>query len=183
MAVTIEAPPKRVWPRLVQMGCDRAGWYSWDRLDNGGRPSAHEVHPEWQKLWIGDHLSAWSPSGPVDTWEVAALEPEHFLGLRGLSDLRGRVIDRAQPSPSAYMEGLWGFQLEEMPGHRTRLVVGGYQAVRPPWAKHFLDFWIYPPMHWPMQVRQFANLKRNIETNPRGSQALPQDGQSLAAAI
>jgi hypothetical protein len=24
------------------------GWYSWDWLDNGGRPSATEVHPEWQ---------------------------------------------------------------------------------------------------------------------------------------
>jgi len=46
MAVTIEAPPASVWPWLVQMGYDRAGWYSWDRLDNGGRPSAREVHPE-----------------------------------------------------------------------------------------------------------------------------------------
>jgi Acyl-CoA dehydrogenase, C-terminal domain len=40
MAVTIEAPPASVWPWLVQMGYDRAGWYSRDRLDNGGRPSA-----------------------------------------------------------------------------------------------------------------------------------------------
>jgi len=38
MAVTIEAPPGQVWPWLAQMGYDRAGWYSWDRLDNGGRP-------------------------------------------------------------------------------------------------------------------------------------------------
>src|SRR6266540_4220396 len=48
MAVTIDAPPSQVWPWLVQMGCDRAGWYSWDRLDNGGRPSAERIHPEWQ---------------------------------------------------------------------------------------------------------------------------------------
>src|ERR1700681_4810245 len=26
MAVTVDAPPSRVWPWLVQMGCDRAGW-------------------------------------------------------------------------------------------------------------------------------------------------------------
>src|ERR1035438_7827126 len=44
--VTIEAPSDQVWPWLVQMGGDRGGWYSWDRLDNGGRPSAQEVHPE-----------------------------------------------------------------------------------------------------------------------------------------
>jgi proline iminopeptidase len=34
MAATIDAPRSRVWPWLAQMGCDRAGWYSWDRLDN-----------------------------------------------------------------------------------------------------------------------------------------------------
>jgi hypothetical protein len=48
MAVTIDVPPDQVWPWLVQLGGDRAGWYSWDRLDNGGRPSAREVHSEWQ---------------------------------------------------------------------------------------------------------------------------------------
>ena len=91
MAVTIDAPPAQVWPWLVQMGWDRGGWYSWDRLDNGGRSSAHEVHPDWQDLSIGDHLKAWSPGGSMNAWEVAALEPERFLGLRGLTDLRGRI--------------------------------------------------------------------------------------------
>ncbi|MGZ3519247.1 MAG: alpha/beta fold hydrolase, partial [Vulcanimicrobiaceae bacterium] len=37
MAVTIKAPPAKVWPWLVQMGYRRAGWYSWDYLDNFGR--------------------------------------------------------------------------------------------------------------------------------------------------
>jgi hypothetical protein len=46
MAVTVEASPDQVWPWLVQIGWDRGGWYSWDRLDNAGRPSAHEVHSE-----------------------------------------------------------------------------------------------------------------------------------------
>ena len=54
MAVTVEAAPEQVWPWLVQMGGDRGGWYSWDLLDNGRRPSAHEVHPEWQDLALGD---------------------------------------------------------------------------------------------------------------------------------
>src|SRR6185436_10437055 len=43
MATTIDAPPPAVWPWLVQMGCDRAGWYSWDRLDNAGHPSADSI--------------------------------------------------------------------------------------------------------------------------------------------
>ncbi|MFN8034658.1 MAG: hypothetical protein U0V73_01815 [Acidimicrobiia bacterium] len=164
MAVTIDAPSAAVWPWLVQMGWGRAGWYSWDRLDNGGRPSARELHPEWQQLSVGDVLPAWSPGGPVDAWQVAALEPGRFLGLRGLTDLRGRVLDPARPRPPAYVEGLWGFLLEEEgePG-RTRLVVGGYQTIRPRWLERLLDYWFYPPVHWIMQVRQFADLKRNAE--------------------
>jgi hypothetical protein len=165
MAITIEAPPSEVWPWLVQMGWGRAGWYSWDRLDNGGRPSAHELHSEWQDLSVGDHLAAWSPGGAVNAWEVAALEPERFLGLRGLSDLRLRVLDPSRPRPPTYTEGLWGFLLVELPGDSTRLIVSGYQTFRPRWLEGFLDFWVYPPLHWPMQVRQFANIKRNVENS------------------
>lgn len=29
MACTIDARPEQVWPWLVQLGGDRAGWYSW----------------------------------------------------------------------------------------------------------------------------------------------------------
>ena len=175
MAVTIEAPPAQVWPWLVQMGWDRAGWYSWDRLDNGGRPSAHDIHPEWQHLAVGDYLTAWSPDGPIaNAWEVAALEPNRFLGLRGLSDLRGRTLDPMQLRPSAYIEGLWGFLLEELPHDRTRLIVSGYQVARPRWLERVLYFWVYPPVHWMMQTRQFANLKHNAERAQRPPTAMHQ---------
>jgi proline iminopeptidase len=100
----------------------------------------------------------------VEAWEVAELEPERFLGLHGLSDLRGRVLDPSQPRPASYTEGLWGFLLEGLPDGRTRLVVGGYQTFRPRWLEGFFNFWVYPPVHWPMQVRQFANIKRNVES-------------------
>lgn len=168
MAVTIDAPPSEVWPWLVQMGYDRAGWYSWDRLDNGGRRSATELRPEWQQqLAVGDYMKAWSPDGPLDAWRVAVLEPRHFLGLQGLSDLHGRVLDPALPRPAAYTEGLWGFRLGELPGYRTRLVVSGYQTFRPRWLERIFNYWIYPLLHWPMQTRQFANLKRNAERHYR----------------
>jgi hypothetical protein len=158
MAVTIDAPPDRVWPWLVQMGGDRGGWYSWDHLDNGGRPSARTVHPEWQDISLGDTVKYWTRQGPVDAWTVAALEPNRFLGLHGLSDLRGRPLDAAQPRPRAYTEGLWGFLLKELPGRRTRLVIGGYEDFRPRW----LSFWV-PLVVWIMQARMLAVLKRNIE--------------------
>jgi hypothetical protein len=49
-AITIGAPVELVWPGLVQMGSDRAGWYSWDAIDNGAKPSAlpgNEYANEW----------------------------------------------------------------------------------------------------------------------------------------
>ncbi|HZK48767.1 MAG TPA: hypothetical protein VFD74_04120, partial [Thermoleophilia bacterium] len=41
-AVSIDAPPSRVWPWLVQMGQGRGGLYSYDRLENlvGSRVSS-----------------------------------------------------------------------------------------------------------------------------------------------
>jgi hypothetical protein len=107
MAVTIDAPPSKIWPWLVQMGCNRAGWYSWDRLDNGGVPSAERIHPEWQTLSVGDRLAS-TPSGR--TWfEVAALEFERFLGLRASIDLRGaRPFDASGRRPRFYIDALWG---------------------------------------------------------------------------
>jgi hypothetical protein len=163
MAVTIEAPPDQVWPWLVQMGGDRGGWYSWDRLDNGGHPSATQVHPEWQDLALGDYLKYWMRGAAADAWEVAVLEPNRFLGLRGLTDLRGRNLDPKQPRPSGYIEGLWGFLLNELPGGYTRLVIGGYQAIRPRWVGRLVFYWFYIPVTWIMQARMLTVLKRNIE--------------------
>jgi hypothetical protein len=162
MAVTIDAPPARVWPWLVQMGCDRAGWYSWDRLDNGGVPSAERIHPEWQALALGDRLAS-TPGGRA-WFEVAALDPERFLGLRAAIDLRrGRAFDPAGPRPAAWVDALWGFQLSPWPGGRTRLVVSGYGAARPRLLQAVAERLFWEPAHWIMQTRQFANLKRRAE--------------------
>jgi hypothetical protein len=52
-AITIDAPPERVWPWLVQVGCLRGGFYSNDLLDNLGRPSRRTLVPELQHLETG----------------------------------------------------------------------------------------------------------------------------------
>ena len=47
-AITIRRFPHKVWPWLVQMGAGRAGWYSYDFIDNGGhrrRPTAGRRDP------------------------------------------------------------------------------------------------------------------------------------------
>lgn len=164
MAVTIDVPPDQVWPWLVQLGWDRGGWYSWDILDNAGRPSATRVHPEWQDLAVGEQLKFWAPgAGALDAYRVGVLEPNRFLGLYGYTDLRGRWLDPKRPRPSTYMEALWGFQLNELPGGRTRLVIGGPQAMRPRWLGRIVYYWMLPPIAWIMQARMLVVLKRNIE--------------------
>jgi len=48
-AVTIHARPEHVWPWLVQIGSGRAGWYTYDRIDNGGVPSS-ETSSQWCRV-------------------------------------------------------------------------------------------------------------------------------------
>jgi hypothetical protein len=161
MAATINAPPSSLWPWLVQMGCDRAGWYSWDRLDNGGVPSAERIHPEWQEIAVGDHLIS-KPDG--STWfEVAAVDPNRFLALRASFDLRGRPFDPAGTRPPHYTDSVWCFLLEKLPGDRTRLIVSGYADALPKALQGVLNFIFWEPAHWIMQTRQFANLERRAE--------------------
>lgn len=168
MAVTIDAPPSALWPWLVQMGCDRGGWYSWDRLDNAGTSSAERIHPEWQDVSVGDRMLS-TPSGA--TWfEVAALEPERFLALRAPIDLHGRrPFDTKGLRPRLYNDSVWCFQLNELPGGRTRFVVSGYAAQHPRALLAMVDFLFWEPAHWIMQRRQFANLKRRAERTSRAT--------------
>lgn len=170
MAVTIEAPPERVWPWLVQMGYGRGGWYSWDHLDNWGHSSVDRLHPEWQEIKVGDRL----PSMPDDKtwWDVVAVEPNRFLGLRASLDLRGRMFDPAEGRPRFFTDSLWGFWLKELPGgrmrpgNRTRLIVSGHWALRPRWLFPLTSMLLLEPAHWIMQTRQFSKLRRLAETAP-----------------
>lgn len=161
MAVTIAAPPSAVWPWLAQMGVDRAVWYTWDYWRPIGRRSAERIHPEWQDISVGYHMPS-VPDGSV-WWEVAALEPEHFLGLRMSVDLRGRPFDPNKPRPRFYTDSLWAFLLKPLPGERTRLVVSGYWAFGPKWLQGIVGFLFIEPSSWVMQTRQFAGLKRRAE--------------------
>jgi hypothetical protein len=61
-AVTVSAPVQNIYPWIVQMGVNRAGWYSYDLLDNLGRHSAETILLEHQNIKIGT-LIPMSPDG------------------------------------------------------------------------------------------------------------------------
>jgi hypothetical protein len=74
-AITIHARPERIWPWLVQIGYGRAGWYSYDWIDNDGHRSAETVLPEHQHLEVGDQILMVPGMGP----RVRAIDPHRSL--------------------------------------------------------------------------------------------------------
>src|SRR6202521_124761 len=78
-AVTIAATPERVWPWLMQMGSGRAGWYSYDWVDNGSHPSATTIVPALQHIAPGDVMP--SLPGTKDSFIIAAVQLERDLIL------------------------------------------------------------------------------------------------------
>ncbi|NMO20177.1 SRPBCC family protein [Pyxidicoccus fallax] len=124
-ARTLDAPPSRVWPWLVQMGCQRGGWYSLDRLDNAGIPSADRILPRFQHLSVGDIIPA-RPTG-ADGFGVLRLEPERLLVLGSPSLLPGRPPD---PGWLPY-QSTWAFVLQPVGRDATRLLVRVRADYRP----------------------------------------------------
>jgi hypothetical protein len=101
-AVSIDAPVEAVWPWLAQIGQDRAGFYSYERLENLAgceMRNADEIHPEWQSRELGE--TVWLH--PRTGLPVARFEPNRVLALEG-----------------------WGaFVLEPHGRDRTRLIARG----------------------------------------------------------
>jgi len=160
MAATLPAPPERVWPWLVQMGYDRAGWYSWDKVDHSGKPSADRIVPQWQHLQQGQRLN--SMAHGRDQMTVAVLEPNRTLVLRSIYQVPSfRTVEpRPGPAPRDCVDAIWGFHLRPAPGGRTRLVVR--KRGRGPRAYTWPVNLLYDPLHFIMQTRQFHNLRARV---------------------
>jgi len=142
-AITIRARPADIWPWLVQMGCRRAGWYSYDGLDNAGVPSADRIIPEFQQVQVGDIF----PQTPKaeDRFVVQTVEPGRALVL---GDDAGSMS--------------WVFVLEPAGESSTRLITrsrGAYDRL----ALGLMLKAGWHPVHFGMQRRQLLNLRRRVE--------------------
>ena len=76
-AVTIKAYPSDIYPWIVQMGLNRAGWYSYDLLDNLGRRSEEQILPIFQNVQLGT-LIPMSPNNNYGLW-VKEFKPDESM--------------------------------------------------------------------------------------------------------
>jgi hypothetical protein len=76
-AVRIHAPAEKIYPWIVQMVVGRAGWYSYDVLDNLARKSAETILPEYQNPQVGE-VVAMSPDGKQGM-RVKDFQPDQWM--------------------------------------------------------------------------------------------------------
>lgn len=98
-AVSIDAPAGTVWPWLVQMGQDRGGLYTYEKLENlvGLRyVNADRVHPEWQHLTPGDTIrlvpKGWMGSSEGIALEVVDVADQQSIVLRAFANREWNVV-------------------------------------------------------------------------------------------
>ena len=109
-AIGIAASPADVWPWLLQLGYGKAGWYSYDWIDNDGYPSADRIVPEYQTLKVSDKILMMPDMG----FEVLAIDP-----MRS-------IVSMLEDGTTSWCLGLYPED-----GNRTRLV----SRWRPKWGK------------------------------------------------
>jgi hypothetical protein len=139
-AVTIEAPVAAAWPWLVQIGQDRAGFYSYSWLENlagCGMVNADRVHPEWQDRAVGDVV----PLHPSSGVRVARLEVDRCLVFPG-----------------------WYFNLVPLGADRTRLIA----RTRVPRGIRSVAYACLVELpHFVMERKMLLGIKARVEASAR----------------
>ena len=85
----VPGTPAQVWPWLLQLGKQRAGWYlprTVERLLPPRRRAARSVLPQWQGLAVGDRIPDYG--GPKEYFEAVEVEPPR--------DSSGHLVYRAE---------------------------------------------------------------------------------------
>jgi hypothetical protein len=148
-AVTIQAPPADVWPWLVQMGAGtRAGWYSYDRLDNAGKRSTWRILARLQDIAVGDLLPALP--GARDAFVVVAVDP-------------GRTLVLGVPTPGGGYRARWTFVLARATTGETRLVVRASFAYTLLGLPKPVMRVVGRLVHFIMQRQQLLGIKARVE--------------------
>lgn len=147
-AISIDAPPSAVWPWLLAIGQDRAGFLSNDYLENLTGADIHNadtLRPEWQQRALGDQVPMASPGmralgGDVTSTTIRILEPE-----RVIADTPGRFV------------------LLPTTGSGTRLLLR--ESLDDP-IRSGAAWVVWDPMHFVMEQRMLQGIKERAEGRP-----------------
>jgi hypothetical protein len=152
-AVTVQAPPEKVWPWLVQIGQDRAGFYSYSWLENLVFADIHntfELRPEWQGREVKDF--------------VRSVKPGYFFGLlKEKEDFTGWKVPFVAPGQAMTLKNWGTFALEPFGAGETRFLARSRGVPLPGVIGRLFDFWLLNPAHFIMEKKMMTEIKRLAE--------------------
>lgn len=161
-AITINAPASQIWPWILQIGQDRAGFYSYTQLENlfgCEMRNADRIVPEWQDRHVGDMvwMTPKSRFNGVGRMEIALLEPNRAMILVPARD----VPPSARPGGAA--NSSWGFILEPINEHSTRLITRGRGESSPRRRDRVVGYAFWEPAHFIMERKMMLSIKDRVE--------------------
>jgi len=153
LAITINAPADVVWQWLIQVGQDRAGFYTYTWLENlvgADIHNADDIHPEWQYLAVGD------------TWRLV---PEGYLG--GVGKDAAATVLIVEPGQVLVTEIFGAHVLVPIDDNTTRLIVRGESG-----PSNLLITIIWKPIVFTLERRMLLGIKTRAEGRPDAPAAL-----------
>jgi hypothetical protein len=149
-AITVDAPPEQIWPWLVQIGQDKAGFYSYAWLENlvgCDMHNANQIVPEWQDINVGDPVLLHPKAPPLR-------------------------VNLVEPGRSLVLEDDWSFHLRpEDGGKRTRLIVRSRGTFKRPDLGPIGNFFywrlLFEPAHFIMEQKMMRGIKERAEREAR----------------
>lgn len=170
-AVTIRASAAEVWPWLVQIGHQRAGWYSYDWIHrfmgiagSAAHPSrsAERVLPQLQDLEVGDVVEI----APDMGYNIVEIQPEHALVLHIAVETDSfRPFDPREETPANHFNSSWTWFLEERATDVTRLIVRIRVGYSPGLANALMVHGVMEPGSFVMERRTLLGIKRRVEAS------------------
>lgn len=154
MAISINASSADVWPWLVQMGVDRAGFYTHIWVENAllhlGVQNATRIVPEWQDIAPGDRIryARPKPGGPEMGPIITEIWPNRAL-------IMGHGDDRS-------CNGTWQFVLEPEGTSGCRLLLRTRGARRQPLSLALFNL-VFEPGYTYMSIGMMKGIARRAE--------------------